>query len=105
MKQGKNNMNNMFDENPKIEFASEVKNEDRCSNCELWSIEYKDLAEEATELRNAIAGIQKAIQDEGKMPSYHRSVMKRHREEWGSLHLAIDKAVKLISFHLMLNDE
>lgn len=89
----------MFDENPKIEFASEVKNEDRCANCELWSDEYKDLYKETTELRHAIAGIQKAIEEEGKMPSYHRSVMKRHREEWGSLHLAIDKAVKLISFN------
>jgi len=101
----KNTVNNMFDENPKIEFASEVKNEDRCANCELWSDEYKDLYKEATELRHAIAEIQKAIEEEGKMPSYHRSVMKRHREEWGSLHLAIDKAVKLISVHLMLNDE
>ena len=95
----------MFEENPKIEFASEVKNEDRCSNCELWSIEYKDLAEEASELRHAIVGIQKAIEEESKMPSYHRSVIKRHREEWGALHLAIDKAVKLISVHLMLNNE
>ena len=93
----KNTVNNMFDENPKIEFASEVKNEDRCANCELWSDEYKDLYKEATELRHAIAGIQKAIEEEGKMPSYHRSVMKRHREEWGALHLAIDKSVKLLN--------
>jgi hypothetical protein len=90
-------MNNMFEENPKIEFASEAKSEHKCFNCQLWSDEYKDLSEEASELRKAIVGIQKAIQDEGKMPSYHRSVMKRHREEWGSLHLAIDKAVKLLN--------
>ena len=93
-------MNNMFDENPKIEFASEVNSKDRCANCELWSDEYKDLYKEATELRHAIVQIQKAIEDESKMPSYHRSVIERHREEWGSLHLAIDKAVKLISIHL-----
>jgi len=57
-------------------------------------VEY--LQEENERLRNALGKIEQAIVDEGKMPSYHRAVMKRHRQEWGTLHNAIDAALKVL---------
>ena len=52
--------------------------------------------EEIEHLRNAIIRIEKAITDEGKVPSYHRATMKRHRKEWKTLHTAIDEAIKAV---------
>jgi SPX domain protein involved in polyphosphate accumulation len=55
-----------------------------------------EAADEIERLRAAIQKIEQAIVEEGKMPPYHRSVMKRHRMEWGTLHNAIDEAIKAI---------
>lgn len=55
-----------------------------------------EAANEIERLRAAIQKIEQAIVDEGKMPPYHRAVMKRHRMEWGTLHNAIDEAIKAI---------
>ncbi len=48
------------------------------------------------ELARAVESIERAIVEEGKMPEYHKSVMKRHRDEWGTLHNAIDKAIEVL---------
>ena len=48
------------------------------------------------ELARAVERIEKAIVEEGKMPEYHKAVMKRHRDEWGTLHNAIDNAIKVL---------
>lgn len=55
-----------------------------------------EAADEIERLREAIIKIEKAITDEGKMPSYHRQVVKRHRQEWKTLHNAIDEAIKAV---------
>lgn len=47
-------------------------------------------------LRKALKKIENAIIEEGKMPSYHNAVMKRHRMEWGTLHNAIDEALEAL---------
>ncbi len=52
--------------------------------------------EEVARLRKALQKIEDAIVEEGKMPSYHRAVMKRHRMEWGTLHNAIDDAIEAL---------
>ena len=52
--------------------------------------------EEVARLRKAIGKIENAIIEEGKMPSYHNKVMERHRMEWGTLHNAIDDAIKAL---------
>ena len=52
--------------------------------------------EEVARLRKALQKVENAIIEEGKMPSYHRVVMKRHRMEWGTLHNAIDEALKVL---------
>ena len=52
--------------------------------------------EEIARLRKAIQGIENAIIEEEKMPAYHKKVMERHRMEWGTLHIAIDKAVEVL---------
>ena len=52
--------------------------------------------EEVARLRKAIGKVEEAIIEEGKMPAYHKTVMKRHREEWGTLHNAIDDAIKAL---------
>lgn len=52
--------------------------------------------EENTRLRKALRKIENAIIEEGKMPSYHKAVMARHRLEWGTLHNAIDDAIKAL---------
>lgn len=52
--------------------------------------------EEVARLRKALQGIENAIVEEGKMPSYHKAVMKRHRMEWGTLHNAIDTALEAL---------
>ncbi len=52
--------------------------------------------EEVTRLRKALEKIEQAIIEEGKMPSYHKQVMARHRMEWGTLHNAIDDAIKAL---------
>jgi hypothetical protein len=52
--------------------------------------------EEVTRLRKALQKIEDAIVEEGKMPSYHKQVMTRHRMEWGTLHNAIDEALKVL---------
>lgn len=52
--------------------------------------------EEIARLRKAIQKIENAIIEEGKMPSYHKQVMERHRLEWGTLHNAIDKAIEAL---------
>lgn len=51
---------------------------------------------ERNELHDALAGIRTAITDEEKMPDYHKAVMKRHREEWGTLWIAIDRAIDVL---------
>lgn len=48
------------------------------------------------ELLKAVERIEQAIIDEGKMPAYHKAVMARHRNEWGTLHNAIDDAIKVL---------
>jgi hypothetical protein len=60
----------------------------KCLRCEA--------ADEIQRLRAAINKIEQAIIEEGKMPPYHRAVMKRHRQEWGTLHNAIDDAIKVL---------
>ena len=52
--------------------------------------------EEVARLRKALQGIENAIIEEGKMPSYHKQVMTRHRMEWGTLHNAIDNAIEAL---------
>jgi hypothetical protein len=47
-------------------------------------------------LRLALCKIEEVIVEENKMPPYHRAVIKRHRDEWGSLHNAIDDALKAL---------
>lgn len=88
----------------------------KCLRCEaideierLWALSFKDiyfgqlkldeieyLQSENERLRSAISKIEQAIVEEGKMPTYHRAVMKRHRMEWGTLHNAIDKAIEAL---------
>jgi hypothetical protein len=57
-----------------------------------------EAADEIERLRSALQKIEQAIVEEGKMPSYHRAVMKRHRQEWGTLHNAIDEALKVLNY-------
>jgi hypothetical protein len=52
--------------------------------------------EEVVRLRKALQAIETAIIEEGKMPSYHKTVMARHRMEWGTLHNAIDNAIEAL---------
>lgn len=52
--------------------------------------------EEIAKLRKALRGIENAIIEEEKMPSYHKKVIDRHRMEWGALHIAIDKAIEVL---------
>lgn len=52
--------------------------------------------EDVARLRKAIQKIEDAIIEEGKMPSYHKTVMARHRLEWGTLHNAIDNAIEVL---------
>ena len=52
--------------------------------------------EDVARLRKALQKVENAIIEEGKMPSYHRAVMERHRMEWGTLHNAIDEALKVL---------
>lgn len=52
--------------------------------------------EEIARLRKAIQKIENVIIEEKKMPLYHSRVIERHRLEWGSLHNAIDDAIKEI---------
>ena len=52
--------------------------------------------EEAARLRKALQKIEQTIIEEGKMPAYHKQVMTRHRLEWGTLHNAIDEALKVL---------
>mgnify|MGYP000735842933 CR=1 FL=1 len=61
---------------------------------EVWM---NEAADEIERLRNALGKIEQAIVEEGKMPSYHRAVMKRHRMEWGTLHNAIEEALKVLN--------
>lgn len=51
------------------------------------------VTEERDALKKALLGIDTAIVEESKMPDYHKTVMKRHRMEWGTLWNAIDKAM------------
>jgi hypothetical protein len=60
------------------------------------SVLCEQAADEIERLRAAIQKIEQAIVEEGKMPPYHRSVMKRHRMEWGTLHNAIDEAIEAV---------
>ena len=53
--------------------------------------------EEVKKLRMAITQIENAVIEERKMPNYHNAVIKRHREEWGSLHNAIEKAINVLN--------
>lgn len=50
--------------------------------------------EENSRLRKAIKKIEDEIIAEQKMPSYHNTVIARHRLEWGTLHNAIEKAIE-----------
>ena len=58
--------------------------------------EIRDLNQQIERLRWPIMKIEKAITNEGKMPLHHREVMKRHRQEWKTLHNAIDEAIKAV---------
>lgn len=51
------------------------------------------ITEQRDALRQAIKKIENAIVEEKKMPDYHKTVMVRHRMEWGTLHNAIDQAI------------
>ena len=99
--------NNDFDQNPVIEFVSEMKgknmdirDKDKCEECHSWNVKCPECIDSIfnsrNKLRKAISDIKKAITEEEKMPAYHRSVMARHREEWGTLHNEIDKAIKAL---------
>ena len=55
-----------------------------------------EAANEIERLRNAIIKIDRAIKDEGKVPSYHRAILKKHRGEWPTLHNAIDEAILVV---------
>lgn len=59
-------------------------------------IQVMRVTEQRDALKKALQKIEHTIIEEGKMPSYHKSVMKRHREEWGSLHKAIDDAINVL---------
>lgn len=48
---------------------------------------------ERNKLYDAIAAIERAIFEEGRMPDYHKAVIRRHRQEWGTLWIAIDRAL------------
>ena len=96
-----------FDENPIIEFVSDMKDKnmdirdlDKCEECHSWNVKCLECIDSIfnsrNKLRKAISDIKKAINEEEKMPAYHRSVIARHREEWGSLHLTIEKAINLL---------
>lgn len=50
--------------------------------------------EEILRLRKAIKKIEDEIIAEQKMPSYHNTVIERHRLEWGTLHIAIERAIE-----------
>lgn len=50
--------------------------------------------EENARLRKAIKKIEDEIIAEQKMPSYHKTVIDRHRLEWGTLHIAIERAIE-----------
>jgi regulator of replication initiation timing len=58
--------------------------------------EIEALRTENNRLRLALCKIEEVIVEENKMPPYHRAVIKRHRDEWGSLHNAIDDALKAL---------
>jgi regulator of replication initiation timing len=58
--------------------------------------EIEALRLENIRLRLALRKIEEVIVEENKMPPYHRAVVKRHRDEWGSLHNAIDDALKAL---------
>jgi hypothetical protein len=40
------------------------------------------------------AQLAKAVKDEGRVPAYHRAVLKKHRAEWPVLWTAIDAIIK-----------
>lgn len=50
--------------------------------------------EDIARLRKAIQQIENVIIEEKKLPPYHNRVIERHQMEWGSLHNAIDNAIK-----------
>lgn len=35
-----------------------------------------------------------AVKDEGRVPEYHRAVIKKHRAEWPTLWRAVDPIIK-----------
>lgn len=41
-------------------------------------------------VEEALTMLRRAIEDEGPVPSYHRRIMRRHRDEWPTLWRAID---------------
>ena len=55
-----------------------------------------EAADEIERLRNCLNDIVFAVTNEGKMPQYHRAIMKKHRSEWAYLWKQIDKAIKAV---------
>ena len=47
------------------------------------------------DLDAALTALRNAVQDEGRVPEYHRLIMARHREEWPALWVAIDRLLSL----------
>lgn len=58
--------------------------------------ERKDAADEIELLRSRLNEIVWAVINEGKVPTYHRAIVKKHRKEWPYLWKQIDKAVKVM---------
>lgn len=93
--QGDENYYRMMEAADEIERLREMSFSDIFfGQLKLDEIEY--LQAENERLRSAISKIEQAIVEEGKVPLYHRAVMKRHRMEWGTLHNAIDKAIEAL---------
>jgi hypothetical protein len=55
---------------------------------------YSDDARVAIEAAKSLLEIMDAIEDEGRVPRYHRQIMARHRKEWPTLWRAIDRIYK-----------
>lgn len=59
-----------------------------CITCEA--------ANEIENLRGLLNNIISAVTDEGKVNTYHRAIVRKHRSEWPYLWKQIDKAVKAV---------
>ena len=50
---------------------------------------------EYAEMVAAAKAIRSAIEDEGAHPRYHRTVLRRHRQEWPTLWFEIDALLEV----------